>query len=211
MTKPLKKLYGKYFQKSKSFLYPVLGIRKDSAYPPIQSYLGWEGMFGLTDHKLILTYYLREGEKEWDIFLLNTLMKNKFFSEYHEGDADVLAVSFDLSVISDDYQKVLFGQYSKLSKVVKGKIREFYGYNSPEWAYMESFLFPERYIPIYSKLLDVDESHIRHTGELCDKPNLESETLKLQLHGKINDGNPHQVESNENFQTDPDQPGMSLQ
>lgn len=204
MTQQLKKLYGKYFQKSKSFLYPVLGIRKDSMYPPIQTYMAWEGTFSLTDQKLIATYYMRDDDKTWDAFLLNTIMRNKFFSEYHEGNADVLAVSYDLSLIGDDFKKVMFGQYSKLSKVLKGKIREFYGYNSPEWAYMESFLFPDKYIPVYSKILDVDEKHIRHTGELCDKPNLESETLKLELNGEINDAHPQQVESNQDLQTNTD-------
>jgi hypothetical protein len=205
MTQKLKKLYGKYFQKSKSFLYPLIGIKKDSIYAPIQSYMAWEGIFSITDQKLILTYYVRDDEKAWDSYLLNTIMKNKFFNEYHEIDEELLAVSFDLSLMSDDYQKVLFGQYSKLSKILKGRIREFYGYSSPEWAYMESFLFPDRYVPVYSRLLDVDESHIRHTGELCDKPNLDSETLKIKPYGKINDADSHKVESSEDFQADPHQ------
>lgn len=202
MTQQLKKLYGKYFQKSKSFLYPLVGIKKDSLYAPIQTYMAWDGIFSITDQKLIATYYVRDDEQAWDSYLLNTIMKNKFFSEYHELDEEILAVSYDLSLMADDYQKVLFGQYSKLSKILKGRIREFYGYNSPEWAYMESFLFPDRYVPMYSKLLDVDESHIRHTGELCDKPNLDSETLKIKPHGKINDANSHKVESNQDFQAD---------
>lgn len=204
MTKPLKKLYGKYFQKSKSFLYPILGMTKDAIYPPLQSYLAWEDKHVVTDHKLILSYYQRE-EKAWDSFLLNTIMKNKFFFEYHDVNDEILVVSFDLSLVSEDYQKIVFGKYSKLSKVLKGKIREFYGYSSPEWAYMESFLFPERYIPVYSKLLDVDEKHIRHTGELCDKPNLDLETFKLKDHATKHDDDSHEVESKQNVQTDSDQ------
>lgn len=204
MTKPLKKLYGKYFQKSKSFLYPALGIKKDSIYPPIQSYLGWEDKYVVTDHKLILSYYMRE-DKNWDSYLLNTIMKNKFFHEYHDIDGEILATSFDLSILSEDYQKVVFGKYSKLSKILKGRIREFYGYSSPEWAYMESFLYPDRYIPVYSRLLDVDEKHIRHTGELCDKPNLDLETFKPHEHGTNNDADSHQMESNQNLQADSNQ------
>jgi hypothetical protein len=210
MSPQLKRLYGRYFQKSKSFLYPILDIKKDSLYPPIQTYMAWEGMISITDHKLILTYYVRE-EKQWNAFLLNVLMRNKLFNEYHEIDDEFLAVSFDLDLLAEDYQKILFGQYSKISKLVKSKIREFYGYSSPEWAYMESFLYPEKYIKMYSNLLDVDESHIRHTGELCDKPNINNETLKLTPHGKNNADRSRKVESNQDIQIDINQQGLSLQ
>ena len=39
------KLYGKYFQKSRSFLYPVLGIPKKTATPPLGTYVSLEGMY----------------------------------------------------------------------------------------------------------------------------------------------------------------------
>ena len=204
MTQQLKKLYGKYFQKSKSFLYPVLGINKDTMYPPIQSYMAWEDKYSVTDHKLILSYHVRNQENSWNSYLLNTLMNNKFFHEYHEVSDQNLAISFDLSLISEDYQKVLFGRYSKLSKMLKSKIREFYSYNSPEWAYMESFLYPAKYVPIYSRLLDVDEKHILHTGELCNKPNIDLETFKTKPHATNNDADQHQMEPIKNFQTDSD-------
>ena len=126
------------------------------------------------------------------------------FNEYYDIDAETIAVSFDLYSISEDYQYVIDGKYSKLSKQTKSKIREYYGYNSPEWAYMESFLFPERYIPTYSKILDVDEEHIRFTGELCDLPNLNKETLKLKPYAKINDVDQINMESGEDLQIDSD-------
>jgi hypothetical protein len=209
MSPQLRKLYGKYFQKSKSFLYPLLGIKKDCIYPPIQSYMAWEGKISITDHKLILTYYSRE-EAGWDVFLLNTIMRNKLFHEYYDVDENIVAVTFDLDLIAEDYQKVVFGQYSKLSKLLKSKVREFYGYNSPEWAYMESFLYPDKYIRLYSHLLDVDESHIRHTGELCDKPNIDSETLKQTPNGKTNVDHPFSMESKEDIQIDLNQQGLPL-
>ena len=210
MSPQLKKLYGRYFQKSKSFLYPLLGMKKDCLYPPIQSYMAWEGMISITDHKLILTYYIRD-EKAWDAFLLNVIMRNKLFNEYYDINPETCAVTFDLDLLAQDYQKVVFGQYSKTSKLLKSKVREFYGYNSPEWAYMESFLYPDKYIKMYSELLDVDESHIRHTGELCDKPNINSETLKLTPNGKTNDADTLSMEPEENIQTDLNQQGLSLQ
>ncbi len=198
MTRELKKLYSSYFQKSRSFLLPVLDIKKDARYPSIQSYMQWENVYELSDHNLILTYYERD-DPQWDKYLLNTIMTNRMFNEYYQVDEEILAVSFDLHSISDDFEYVLEGKYSKLTKSTKSKIRDFYGYSSPEWAYMESFLFPDKYIPTYSKILDVEEEHIRFTGELCDKPNLEKETLKLKPYAKINDVDQINMESREDI------------
>lgn len=201
MTKIIKKLYTKYFQKSRSFLLPILGIKKNTTFPNINSYLCWEGAYVLTDYKLILTYYVQEDEK-WNNYLLNILMNNPLFDEYHQVDDQYIAVSFDLSIYKEDFEHVLFGRYSKLSKLTKGKIREYYGYHTPEWAYLESFLFPEKYMRLYSELLDVDIKHIKHTGELCDKPDIERETLKLKRHAKFNDVDKVNMEQQTNFQTD---------
>jgi hypothetical protein len=203
MSYVVKQVYKRYFQKSKSFLLPILGLKKDFKYAPIQSYMQWAGIYKLSDCNLILTYE-KSDEPSWNKYLLNTIMANRMFNEYYDIDAETIAVSFDLYSISEDYQYVIDGKYSKLSKQTKSKIREYYGYNSPEWAYMESFLFPERYIPTYSKILDVDEEHIRFTGELCDLPNLNKETLKLKPYAKINDVDQINMESGEDLQIDSD-------
>lgn len=204
MTYAIKKLYNKYFQKSKSFLLPILGIKKNVVYPPINSYLIWENVYILKDHRLILTYYVREDIK-WNQYLLNILMSNTLFDEYVETeDANILAVTFDFESLKDDYDHVVEGRYSKLSKETKTKIRNFYGYNSPEWGYLESFLYPDKYIPTYSRLLDVDTVHIEHTGQLCDKPNIDKETLKLKPNEKHDDVNPLDVEQGKDYQANSD-------
>jgi hypothetical protein len=198
MTKLIKKLYARYFQKSRSFLLPILGIKKDTAYPCINSYLCWTGIYSLSDYKLILTYDKADDDK-WNKYLLNILMSNPMFDEYHESDDDHIVISFDLHSVKDDYEHVIFGRYSKLSKLTKGKIRTYYGYETPEYAYLESFLYPEKFIGVYSKLLDVDPVHILHTGELCDKPDMEKETLKIKLYVKLNDVDKINVEPKQNI------------
>jgi len=202
MTYKLKDVYSKYFQKSRSFLYPILGFKKVTLYLPQQIYLSWEGVFTIEDKMLILTYK-KSNDLNWEKYLVETLMANQMFNDYHETeDPNIIAISFDLKVIAEDYDKVLQGKYSELSKLLKKKIRDFYAYNSPEWAYMESFLFPQDYYAMYSKLLNVEEEHILYTGQLCDLPDLEKETLKLKFYAKINDVDQINMESGEDLQID---------
>ena len=201
MTSKIEKLYDKYFQKSRSFLLPILGYKKSSQFKPIQSYLAWDNVFSIEDRKLIVVYK-NYKTKEWNKFLLE-LMNNQMFNDYHETeDENVVVLSFDLNCISQDYQYVLEGKYSKLSKLLKKSIRDFYTYSSPEWAYMEAFLFPERHVETYSKLLDVKEEHIKFSGELCNLPDLEKETLKLKPNGTNNDVDKLNMEHRKDFQTD---------
>jgi hypothetical protein len=47
--------------------------------------------------------------------------------------------------------------------------------------------------------LDVEEEHIRFTGELCDLPNLNLETLKIKPYAKVNDVDKINMESRENI------------
>lgn len=203
MTYVFKQLYNKYFQKSKSFLFPLLGLKKDSPFSPLQCYLEWEGMYKKEERKLIVTYK-KTSSKAWDSWLVKIIMANQMFYDIHETeDPDVVVVVFDLNCYEHDYDNFLEGKYSELSKTHKKLIRDYFGYNSPEWAYMESFLFPEKYVGTYSELLAVDEIHIKFTGQLCDKPDLEKELLKLKPNAKLNDANQVFLESGKDLQTNP--------
>jgi hypothetical protein len=207
-TFQIKKLYSRYFQKSKSFLVPALGLRKITPFPFTQSYLTWDGHYELKDYNLILRYESSRGPS-WDKYLLETIMANSMFNEYHELQDGSVAISFDLHSYKTDYELVTLGKYSGISSELKSKIRLYYGYNSPEWGYMESFLFPKKYFTMYAKALDVDEKFLRQIGELCDKPSLTQE--KLKINAKHNDVDSINMEQREDFQIDPDALGLSLQ
>ena len=210
MSYVMKQTYNKYFQKSKSFLFPILGYRKDANFLPIQVYMSWEGLFTIEDRKIIVVYENLKT-REWNKFLMN-LMNNQMFNDYHDiGNDKIIVLSFDLNCIEEDYRNVLEGKYSKLSKLLKKKISDFYSYNSPEWVYMESFLFPDKYVTTYSEILDVEEEHIRFTGELCDLPNLEKETFKTEIYDEFNDVDQINMEPSKNIQTDSDKSGLPLQ
>lgn len=211
MTYQLKKLYSRYFQKSRSFLAPVLGLKKTAKYPFKQCYLQIDGLYTVEDQRIILTFDNPHHDPAWDKYQLDSLVQSPMFDQIHNIGEGQVAMSFDLHCIRDDYHKVLQGNYSKLSTLLKNKIREFYGYDSAEWIYMESFLFPEKYIKLYSEILGVDEEHIRFTGELCDLPDLEKETLKPKSYAKINDAYPFLLEQREDLQDDSSRDGLSIQ
>jgi len=199
MTFVIKELYKRYFQKSRSFLFPVLGIKKAAPFVPLQTYLTWDDQYSLKDRNLIATYKKVEG-RAWDTFMVETLLGNEMFNEYYETEEeDVIAVCFDLNFIEADYVNFLEGKYSALSKILKRKIRDFHGYDTPEWAYMETYLFPDKYITVYSKLLAVDEEHLKFTGQLCNIPDLEKEKLNIKTNGKINDVDQINMEHRKNF------------
>jgi hypothetical protein len=102
MTKLIKKLYARYFQKSRSFLLPILGIKKDTAYPCINSYLCWTGIYSLSDYKLILTYDKADDDK-WNKYLLNILMSNPMFDEYHEVDHQIHSYETGATATTDEH------------------------------------------------------------------------------------------------------------
>ena len=45
----LNSVYKKYFQKSKVFLYPLLGIKRGVSVIPVETYFGWDGYYNSED------------------------------------------------------------------------------------------------------------------------------------------------------------------
>ena len=60
-------LYRKYFQKSFTFLYPLLGFKKRNKHKPIQTYVMWEDVYNKDARKLICVYK-RDDSEEWRTF-----------------------------------------------------------------------------------------------------------------------------------------------
>ena len=59
----LTSIYSKYFQKSKVFIYPLLGIKRGLSVVPKETYVAWEGHYKPEDMKLICVYDYREEEE----------------------------------------------------------------------------------------------------------------------------------------------------
>lgn len=173
----IEKLYGKYFQKSRSFLYPVLGIKK-SLFSPIGTYLSIEGRINPEELKLICTFK-DDHTKEFETFENQMLIENPLFSE-KITTSDFNIYVFDMgSYYESDYFNVILGKYSKLSAVLKRAIKTFYGEKSAEYKYIETYLYPDKFFDNYATLLQIDVETLKSIGELCDPCDLSKETLKI--------------------------------
>jgi hypothetical protein len=75
----------------------------------------------------------------------------------------------------------LNGKYSKININTKRKILDFFDKNSGNYAYVESYLFPEKHFETYAKILGIETELLISVGELCDKPDLEREKLLMQV------------------------------
>ena len=176
----IKSLHKDYVQKSRIFLYPILDIKRGSSVTPCELYVSWDGFYKPEDCKLIALYHLRTDD-EFRYFERNRLFNNKYFHDYKEVENNMGVYVFDFSEHKQDWNNFINGKYSKLSPNFKAKIKNFTGVNDSSYAYVESFLHPEKYYDIYSDLVGETVETLRSVGELCSPPDLEKETLKIQV------------------------------
>lgn len=173
----LSSLYKKYFQKSKVFLYPILGIKRGAGVVPIETYISWKGHYNSEDMKLICVYDIRKDD-EYKQFEKNVLLNHNRLNDYIKIE-NQLVLTFDLSDLEDDWSHFINGRYSKISTNLKQKILVFFDKYSGNYAYMHSYLIPEKYFSNYAELLDVNVEDLIKVGELCSKPDLDKENLIL--------------------------------
>jgi len=176
----MKDINRNYFQKSRVFLYPTLDIKRGVSIVPIETYVSWKGNYAKEDCKLICLYHLR-NDAEFRNFEKHKLFGNRLFHDFKETPDEKAVYIFDLSQYKEDWNNFLKGSYSKFSADHKRKIKNFYGTNSPNYAYIESFINPEKYYGMYSQILLVGEKTLKDVGELCDKPDFEKETLEATV------------------------------
>ena len=173
-------LYRKYFQKSKIFLYPLLDIKRGTSVVPRETYISWADKITPEDMKLICFYNTRT-DQEYLNFERNILLKHNRLIDYIKVDAETLVVIFDFSDLNLDWLLFINGKYSKIDIKVKRKILDFFDKRSGNYAYVESYLFPEKHFETYARILDVEEDFLRSIGELCTPPDLEKESLLISV------------------------------
>lgn len=173
------KLYGKYFQKSRSFLYPALGIRRTGTYSPTGTYISIHGVIPPEDVRLICTFK-KETSDKFNQFEQDMIIENPLFLEKITTDSDFNVYVFSLeNSYEADFFNVILGKYSRLSTPLKRAIKQYFGEKSLEYKYIETYLYPDRFFDNYSSLLGIDTDTLKRIGELCDPIDLEKECLVL--------------------------------
>lgn len=176
----IRSLYKDYFQKSYTFLYPLLGFKKKSTpFKPVQTYVSWQDEISTKDHKLICVYEIQDSES-WHDFETKVLLCHPMLDYVQKVDDNNIAYVFDLHSFGTSFDDFLEGKYSKFGSHAKKLISDYYGIHTPEWIYVESFLFPKKYFKSYAEILLVPVEALQKVGELCDKYNPERETLKTK-------------------------------
>ena len=177
-------IYKKYFQKSKIFLYPLLGIERGNVVPE-EVYFSISDKYKPEDRKLVLLYDTKMDLK-YESFKEERLINHKLLTEWMEDNNGNEIFVFDMSSFASDWDLFLTGKYSQMSLKVRNEILNFFDKNSGNYVYVNSFLFPEKWFKRYAEILDVSEELLKEVGELCDIPNLEKEQLNLVLREECN-------------------------
>jgi hypothetical protein len=173
------KLYGKYFQKSRSFLYPALGIRRDSVFLPNATYICIEGLIKPTDMKLVCSFR-KEFNPAFTEFEHTVLLTNPLYMRTIETRDNNLYI-FDYSLYRQDWINFIHGKYSLFTPMFKKAIKLFYGEASKEYQHMDTYLNPRDYMYVYAALLNVDVKLLISVGELCDKWDPKQEMLIIPV------------------------------
>ena len=175
----IKDMYKSYFQKSYTFLYPQLGFKRGKDPKPKQVYVHWPEEFPMSERKLICVYK-KEKDSSWEDFEKNKLLKHHMLDIVLPISSDAIAYAFDMNQMANDYDAFIQGKYSQFSRNARKNLSDYYGIHTPEWVYLESFIFPKKYFKQYADILEVDVKCLQEVGELCDKYDIEKETFTNQ-------------------------------
>ncbi len=175
----IQSIYNRYFQKSKVFLYPLLGLKRGNSVIPSETYLAWDPYYIPEDMKLVCLYHPNKSN-EYENYEKKYLIKHTRLCDIKDIDKHAKLFIFDFSDLKDDWENFMNGKYSKISEKTKSKVLGFFEKGSPNQIYMKSYLHPEKYFNDYAECLDVDTDFLESVGELCAKPDLEKETLIMK-------------------------------
>jgi len=178
-------VYTKYFQKSKVFIYPLLGIKKGIDFVPENTYMCWDTLYNTGDYKLICSYIV-EDSPEFRKFEERVIFSNKHYHDFHEIDKEHMLYAFDLSSYKNDINLFLQGKYSKLSDDTMEIILNFFGDDGQIAQCVLGFLFPEEVHDKYAEYLDVDIDVIKKAHEVCTPPDMSLECCEENIPFPLN-------------------------
>lgn len=180
-----------YHQKSRTFLYPLLGISAIAKFKPLQTYIDWIGYVSPDDVKLVAVY--NTDYPDFNNFENTILFRNPLFSKVYTLENNQKAYIFDFKIYESDWNHFLNGSYSKFSFNNKTVILKYYSSSVDKTGWIESFLYPESYHEQYAGLLaDPDDIqnmlvNVKSSHELCNKYDSIKERLIIFPIEEIND------------------------
>lgn len=170
-------LHKNYFQKSRVFLYSSLGFKRGHKFVPVETFTRWKNYFEFEDCKLCLLFK-DSNDPLFKNYEEKMLLKHIQFYDSKTVENNQVVFIYDFSICANDWKWFMHSRYSYFSEEHKKKILNFYGKDSPNFPYVESFLYPDKYYRLYSDLLCIEEYHLRTIKELCTKIDKEKETLE---------------------------------
>ncbi len=186
-----------YIQKSRIFLLPLTGIKKDRIYRPLNTYISSPTLISkdypegisIQDEILILTYSkdyelnennsinklkLNNPVNNWEKFETDILMSNRNFTGFYESK-DEYIYTFDLSDWSKDWTNFIIGSYSNFSLEAKKRIMDF------RWKSLRADEQKKLYCYLYPSQDECIRSFAR---ELSSNPRNLEETVNLLKEAK---------------------------
>jgi len=160
-----------YFQKSKAFLFPILGIKKKEKNDDLKTYIAWEGYYKSTDQKLIVVVDDSKSSA-YNGFQQIPLLECPLLEWKFIIDSTHVAYVFDLSDYQRDWKNFLFGCYDELSQELKSIILTHHDETTEEGRRIKRFLYPSE----DDKISDISDWYDT-TKETLKAPRFKEEAL----------------------------------
>ena len=123
-------VYLEYFQKSKVFLYPLLQIKKGITHVPIQTYVAWDNVYSVNDHKFFCEYKTKKT-KVFNKFAADNLINNPLFEEAIELNESTQLYIYDFSSFKTDIKRFINDKYAETLGVSIKSIEDVYEVCTP--------------------------------------------------------------------------------
>ena len=170
-------VYTRYFQKSKVFLYPLLGIKKGYKHVPKNTYVIWHQFFDKNDYRLMAVYD-NDNSLEYKVFV-DTVLKplHAYHDKFKISESKDLFL-FDMARHKHDFDCFYDGRFSQMTVEAKRRIKNYFGSVGRISKYISSFLDPEEFHDDYAEAFNVSHELIQDVYEVCSKPDIDKETFR---------------------------------
>lgn len=186
VMEPKTYLQNTNFQKSYTFLWPLIGFKKNDSIKPKETYLFWtEADYSIDDYNLI-TYYETDFNHNFLKFENeNILTKDNLLACFKVQGGMVYV--WDLIYFSNTVAEFVQGRYSKFTEKDKKIIMTYFGgaddktVRPGRLAYMG--LYPEEFYDVVGQELNVEKKYLT---ELVKKYDVEDEICHLPIIEDVN-------------------------